>query len=94
MQQRVQSGIRRAAPRQTVPPSPKGGPTTARKKVSLAARIFYLMRWTYHFITPIGMFVILWGIYEAATGKPDVAWPIIAGGAAFTFLANYFNKAR
>jgi hypothetical protein len=93
MQQRVQSNIRRAAPRQTQPPSAKGAPT-ARKKVSLAARIFYLMRWTYHFITPIGMFVILWGIFEAATGKPDVAWPIIAGGAAFTFLANYFNKAR
>lgn len=93
MQQRVQSGIRRAAPRQTPPPSPKGAPT-ARKRVSLAARIFYLMRWTYHFITPIGMFIILWGVWEAAFGKPDVAWPLIAGGAAFTFLANYFNKAR
>jgi hypothetical protein len=66
----------------------------ARKKVTLPARIFYLMRWTYHFITPIGMLIILWGVWEAATGKPEVAWPIVAGGAAFTFLANYFNKAR
>jgi hypothetical protein len=52
------------------------------------------MRWAYHFITPVGMIIILWGIFEAQNGKPQVAWPIIIGGALFTYLANYFNKAR
>ena len=52
------------------------------------------MRWTYHFITPIGMAIILWGVIEAATGKPEVGFSLIVGGGLFTYLANYFNKAR
>lgn len=92
MQQRVSSGVRRAAPR----PSTSGpkAPPTPKRRISKAARIFYLMRWAYHFVTPVGMFIILWGVYEAQFGKPEVAWPVIVGGALFTYLANYFNKAR
>ncbi|OYT43043.1 hypothetical protein B6U90_07325 [Thermoplasmatales archaeon ex4484_6] len=91
MQQRVRAGVRRAAPRQTTGPA---APATPKRRVSKAARIFYLMRWTYHFITPIGMIIILWGVVEAQTGKVEVAWPLIIGGGLFTYLANYFNKAR
>jgi hypothetical protein len=40
------------------------------------------------------MAIIIWGIFEAQFGKPEVAWPIIVGGGLFTYLANYFNKAR
>ena len=94
MQQRVNTGVRRAPPRTTTQTSVKAPPSPVKRKVSTAARIFYLMRWTYHFITPIGMIIILWGIYEAQFGKPEVGWPIIIGGALFTYLANYFNKAR
>ena len=92
MQERVRS-VRRAPPRQTAKAS-VSAPPVPRRKISTAARVFYLMRWTYHFITPVGMAIIVWGIIEAQYGKPSVAWPIIAGGAAFTYLANYFNKAR
>ncbi|MDG6223993.1 MAG: hypothetical protein QCI82_00605 [Candidatus Thermoplasmatota archaeon] len=90
MQQRVATGERRAS-------RPTGGahaPAAPRKRVSTAARIFYLMRWTYHFITPLGMIGIVWGILEAANGDPTRAGLIIGGSAAFTYLANYFNKAR
>lgn len=93
MQERVRSGVRRAPPRTTAKASVKA-PPVPRRKISTAARVFYLMRWSYHFVTPVGMAVILWGIYEAQFGDPDVAWPIIIGGALFTYLANYFNKAR
>ncbi len=93
LQQRVSAGVRRAAPRNTGVSGPKA-PPTPKRRVSTAARIFYLMRWAYHFVTPIGMIIILWGVYEAQNGKPEVAWPIIIGGALFTYLANYFNKAR
>ena len=91
MQQKVSSAPRRAAPRKSAAVS---APTAPRRKVTLPAKIFYLMRWTYHFITPIGMGIILWGVIESATGDPDRGLPIIIGGALFTYLANYFNKAR
>ncbi|MGA1792859.1 MAG: hypothetical protein ACMUHM_02815 [Thermoplasmatota archaeon] len=94
MQQRVNTGVRRAPPRTTTQTSVKAPPSPVKRKVSTAARIFYLMRWTYHFITPFGMVIILWGIYESQFGKPEIGWPIIIGGALFTYLANYFNKAR
>ncbi len=95
MQQRVNTGgVRRAPPRQTSKASVKAPPSIARRKVSTAAKVFYLMRWSYHFITPIGLALIIWGIFEAQFGKPEVAWPIIVGGGLFTYLANYFNKAR
>lgn len=94
MQQRINPGMRRAPPRTTIQTSVKAPPSPVKKKVSTAAKIFYLMRWAYHFITPIGMLIILWGIYEAQFGKPEVAWPIVIGGGLFTYLANYFNKAR
>lgn len=90
MQQRV-STIRRAPPRTSATKAP---PSPTRKRVSTAARIFYLLRWAYHFLTPVGMVIIIWGVIEAQSGKPEVAWPIIVGGGLFTYLANYFNKAR
>lgn len=92
MQQRVATGDRRASR-----PTPAGGthaPSAPRKKVSAAAKVFYFMRWAYHFITPIGMIGIIWGVLEAANGSVDRAWPIIVGSGIFTFCANYFNKAR
>lgn len=91
MQQRVSSAPRRAAPRKTTGVT---APAAPRRKVTLPAKIFYLMRWTYHFITPIGMAIILWGVIEAATGKPEIGFSLIIGGGLFTYLANYFNKAR
>ncbi|MEA3559970.1 MAG: hypothetical protein U9R75_12020 [Candidatus Thermoplasmatota archaeon] len=93
MQERVRSGVRRAPPRHTAKASVKA-PPVPRRKISTAARMFYLMRWGYHFVTPIGMIIIIWGIIEAQYGRPEVAWPIIIGGGLFTYLANYFNKAR
>jgi hypothetical protein len=93
MQQRVTSLDRR--PSRPSPITGSKAPTTPRKNISTAARLFYLMRWTYHFITPLGMIGIVWGIIDAATGDdPTRAALIIAGSSAFTFLANYFNKAR
>lgn len=92
MQQKVRAGVRRATPRPSS--GPAAPPTPTKRKVSKAARVFYLMRWAYHFVTPFGMLVIAWGIIEAQTGKPEVAWPLIVGGGLFTYLANYFNKAR
>ncbi len=94
MQQRVSGGIRRAPPRTTAQTSVKAPPPITKRKVSKAAKLFYLMRWTYHFVTPIGMVLILWGVYEAYVGDYREGLSIIAGGAAFTYLANYFNKAR
>jgi hypothetical protein len=91
LQQRVRAGVRRAAPRNTGPTAP---PTPTKRKVSKAARVFYLMRWAYHFVTPFGMIIIIIGLWEAQYGKPEVAWPLIVGGGLFTYLANYFNKAR
>jgi hypothetical protein len=91
LQQSVSTPRRRTAARRATGPR---APPTPKRRISTAAKIFYLMRWTYHFITPIGMVIIIWGVIEAATGDPSVGWPIIAGGAAFTYLANYFNKAR
>jgi len=92
LQQRVKAGVRRATPRNTGPAAPPAPPT--KRRVSKAARVFYLMRWAYHFITPVGMLMIVWGVIEAQTGKPEIAWPLIVGGGLFTYLANYFNKAR
>ena len=91
MQQKVRAGVRRAGPRPTTGPV---APPTPKRKVSKAARVFYLMRWGYHFLTPVGLVIIIWGVIEAQSGKPEIAWPIIIGGALFTYLANYFNKAR
>jgi len=66
-----------------------------KKTVSIAARVFYFMRWAYHFITPLGMIIMLWGIVEAGLNDNfERAWPLIVGGALFTYCANYFNKAR
>ena len=95
MQQRV-SSVRRAPPR-TQPAGGSGqgtAPVARRRRASTPARIFYLLRWTYHFITPLGMLIILWGVYEAGFGDKDIAWPLIVGGGIFTYCANYFNKAR
>ena len=93
MQQRVSSGERR--PMRPAQIAGSKAPSTPRKNISTAARLFYLMRWAYHFITPIGMVGIAIGTIDAATGgDPTRAGLIIAGSAAFTFLANYFNKAR
>lgn len=93
MQQRVASGERRM--NRPAPITGSKAPATPRKNISTAARLFYLMRWTYHFITPLGMMGIVVGIVDAATGgDPTRAGLIIGGSAAFTFLANYFNKAR
>ena len=91
MQQSVSSRSSRPARRRASGPR---APPRPKRRISTPARIFYLMRWTYHFITPVGMVIILWGVIEAATGKPEVGGVLIGGGAAFTYLANYFNKAR
>ncbi len=94
MSQRVVGGVRRSPPRSTPKGSVKAPPSIGKRRVSTAAKIFYMMRWAYHFITPIGMLLILWGVYETYAGDYREGLSIIAGGAAFTYLANYFNKAR
>lgn len=91
MQQSVRPTARRAPPRTT---GAKAPPSPTRRRVSTPARIFYLLRWGYHFVTPVGMAIIIWGIVEASKGNPDKAWPLIVGGGIFTYMANYFNKSR